>query len=900
MSSSSELMTAMKSFKLLFDDNPLAVRSIIKNSDRYFAHTSDSGHELLADHLELTYHYFDLCLRENGMEVLLDSMFIDVVESVLKSPPKLNIVEPIKLIFLNAIIQHDLGKINTNFQNQLMGNALFDFERDSVFGTKHSKLGAILFSIIHLEFVIQLKLGANEKEFLAFLVFLLSYSIIKHHGSIDSGTNIDFTEEEIDKAYLYIHQSLKTIALPRETFIKYCKSLELRLRNTLGSVNNSDPFLLGTLLKIHSALLTGSDYYATNHFTMQIKPDQLGVITPSLKKKIINGITNIPYNAELFNDFDKFLHLDPNQVTDVCSDAQNLLRQSLAAQVVRQTRKSLSNRIYYLEAPTGAGKTNLSLLFLSEQLKQRKDIKKIFYVFPLTTIITQTSEFFKSELGLTPAEFVEVHSRSMPESPQEEREENYGEKRKNYLDTLFFNFPITMVSHVKFFSVCNDNHKDSLYLLPRLANSIVVIDELQSYSPAVWDKINYLLKKYSDLLNITFLLMSATLPKITQLHIEENEELPAVTLLPPNKEDYFRNPNFKNRVSFSDHYLSIPFDNGSFEKLIHAVKYESEKYFVSSGNVKSLIAFITVKRAQDFYGQVCTNDIFSDYQILLLTGTTLQPRRREIIAQLKAPAVKGSKLLLIATQVIEAGVDIDMDLGFKDFALPDSEAQMAGRVNRNSSKLNSTVFIFNTGDGKKVYGSDLRYKHRPAIEAYAGYLSEGLFSEYYEKVLNDIDGLNNIAQLSGKIGSYKEYFQFLDYQKLNKSLKIIDTNSIQVFVPMCMPASLFNQKELHLFNLFNIPASREVNGHQVFRVYEDLIQNKDLHFVDKKIELKLMYPLLSLFSFSALYYSNSFNLLKKYSQERYGFYYIHQEFVSDIYSLHAGLIINNTSVDNFI
>ena len=61
----------------------------------------------------------------------------------------------------------------------------------------------------------------------------------------------------------------------------------------------------------------------------------------------------------------------------------------------------------------------------------------------------------------------------------------------------------------------------------------------------------------------------------------------------------------------------------------------------------------------------------------------------------------------MATQVIEAGVDIDMDLGLKDISLIESEEQFMGRINRNSIKQGK-VYFFNYDDTKEIYRGDLR------------------------------------------------------------------------------------------------------------------------------------------------------------------------------------------------
>mgnify|MGYP000169888704 CR=1 FL=1 len=58
-------------------------------------------------------------------------------------------------------------------------------------------------------------------------------------------------------------------------------------------------------------------------------------------------------------------------------------------------------------------------------------------------------------------------------------------------------------------------------------------------------------------------------------------------------------------------------------------------------------------------------------------------------------------MILVATQVIEAGVDIDMDIGFKDISRLDSEEQFMGRINRSGKK--DGVVYFSIWMRRKVY-----------------------------------------------------------------------------------------------------------------------------------------------------------------------------------------------------
>src|SRR5690606_9597367 len=106
----------------------------------------------------------------------------------------------------------------------------------------------------------------------------------------------------------------------------------------------------------------------------------------------------------------------------------------------------------------------------------------------------------------------------------------------------------------------------------------------------------------------------------------------------------------------------------------------------------------------DFYELLNCNGSFADYELFLISGEILEPRRKYILDCIKSD--KYRKVILISTQVVEAGVDIDMDLGFKDKSLLDSDEQLAGRVNRNANKSDCKVFIFQLDRAADVYRRD--------------------------------------------------------------------------------------------------------------------------------------------------------------------------------------------------
>src|SRR5699024_385016 len=148
-----------------------------------------------------------------------------------------------------------------------------------------------------------------------------------------------------------------------------------------------------------------------------------------------------------------------------------------------------------------------------------------------------------------------------------------------------------------------------------------------------------------------------------------------------NRDKYFTNPLFKDRVKLDFSLLNQ--DENIMENLLTHVVAEANK-----SNENILIEFIKKKSAMDFYKdlKIYYNDIDKENnrEIELITGDDNSIERNRIIQKVK----KNKNIILVATQVVEAGVDIDMDIGYKDISKLDSEEQFLGRINRSCMKDN--------------------------------------------------------------------------------------------------------------------------------------------------------------------------------------------------------------------
>ena len=63
---------------------------------------------------------------------------------------------------------------------------------------------------------------------------------------------------------------------------------------------------------------------------------------------------------------------------------------------MRNYAYNLDKIIYYLEAPTGSGKTNMAINLARILYNNNKDLTSINYIFPFNTLIDQTKNTFKN------------------------------------------------------------------------------------------------------------------------------------------------------------------------------------------------------------------------------------------------------------------------------------------------------------------------------------------------------------------------------------------------------------------------------------------------------------------------------------------------------------------------
>ena len=889
-------MKSFKSFKILVQEET-RIEDILNNAEKYHAHThKKQAYEKLHEHVHLVMDYASKLVDVHGLDAVLDSMINEVIK-VSSNIEKIETVGNfIKRLFVNTLIYHDYGKVNENFQiEKMQDKAFFKPNESNKIGSQHSILSAYIFLNIHLKEVIETKeLLSFEKNFLAVSIFLFASPIVKHHSSFFQH-QIEFNEDKINNLEQYL-KLFKTALTPNiKKSLEHSDKIIEKISNVF-SKKGGDYFSFFALLKLNFSLLTASDYYATNEFMGDMPVNDFGLIDKKLKGELFENYINnekAPYNGDLMKKIGHYNKLLFEELQERNNKNLNQLRQKMAAESITTLRDNLDKRLFYLEAPTGGGKTNMSFACSLELLKSDERLNKVFYVFPFTTLITQTFKSIKETLQINNDKVIQLHSKGGFHTSEKEVNQDglYGDKKLNYINNLFINYPFTLLSHVKFFNILKSNSKDSNYILHRMSNSIVIIDELQTYTPKHWDKIIFFLHHYAKHFNIRFIIMSATLPKIDKL---SNEAKGKVQPLIPNKHQYFTNPNFKGRVTFD---FSLLGKSGrktiELSELVNIVHRELENYASKNSNSSNgLIEFIIKKSASEFYQLIDSDERFEDYQKFLISGTILEPRRREIIKAIDTKKYRGKpfkKSIVVTTQVIEAGVDIDMDIGFKDRSLVDSDEQLAGRVNRNANKIDCKVFLFNYDREVKIYGKDKRYEQKLSQKDYESILNDKNFDRLYDKVNSDINKLNQSEHFIN-LEDYKENFKRFDFRKIHEEFKLIDTDTTSIFVPLDIDRQWFSESELDFLDTIGHKNFKKIKGKIVFDIYKSIITGEG-DFINKMIDKKQIGGIMSKFMFSTFSNSKLEQQLKSYYDKKIfeDFGLIYLDNWNGIYSLEDGI-----------
>ncbi len=414
-------------------------------------------------------------------------------------------------------------------------------------------------------------------------------------------------------------------------------------------------------------------------------------------------------------------------------------RSQAAKRIVENYRRS-PEKVVRITAPTGVGKT-LASLELALEIANNKKMHRIIYAIPFTGIIDQTVTIFSE---IFPKEITPHHYRVDFSMLDEEAHNDYD--RIKYLVQSWHKPFIVTTFYQLFFALFGDKNSDNVRF-QGLYKSVVVLDEVQAIPFGLWKVMQEMFEVLAKRLDCVFVLMSATMPVVAPNAPELAE-----------KEELFAS---QNRYELRLLAMQGEDETAHLESLAKAVITQAQT------GQSVLCVLNTIKNAKRLYALLRAKGVEEN---LFCLNSYMLPKDRQRV--LKALREKGSNRVkgkvLISTQVIEAGVDLDFDVGFRELAPLSSIIQSAGRVNREGQRdvWQSTVWVFDTL-GYEIYDEVLMSATRNELFAYLEkekLLQEREILGFVERFFAKLD-----ISLSDRFG-IKEAIERYDFEVLGKKV----------------------------------------------------------------------------------------------------------------------------------
>lgn len=831
------------------------------------AHTAKPGTarqpETLAAHSDLVLHFMDKLAEQNGLSAAVQRAVASL--TVDEKPLDSKVQCLIAKWFKQAIYLHDLGKINPFYQDTRMKNRQVLTPSLSIDYT-HSLLSALLYLDIHLAELAQEEDYGDEEitGFLKQVLYVFAYVISRHHTYLGDLEKADgqktFFEMELDRLWKKVNKNTQYIQ-----YYKYKERLcsknivEEILKNWCARFNdNYSPFPFYVLTKLLYSTMVACDFYAVHAYDTgeELAFQYFGEERPLLP------ILDTFQNTDLYNGIQEF-RKNPEKGS---LSAINKLRSSLFIDTEEELLRNLDKSLYYLEAPTGSGKTNMSINLGLKLLNSGLGLNKLIYVFPFNALIEQTKqtldEIFPAELRSQYP--IQVINSITPIVKEEDIKSGKAEEEIDFdyksilLQRQMLQYPVTLTSHVNFFNYLFGGKRESNLAFTHLCNSVVILDEIQSYKNSIWKEIIHFLQSSAKLLNMKVIVMSATLPNWDSLVEGESNTCPLVT----KPELYYQHPLFRKRVKLHFELLA-KYKVITEDELLDEVLQTLEERRKQGKATRLLIEFISKSAARSFYSKLQEREL--NIPIFELTGDDSNILRKEVLQRLGTD--EGGNFFLpnaivVATQVIEAGVNIDMDIGFKDISILDSEEQFLGRINRSCLRNDCHAYFFNMVQTTTIYRDDQRTAYDLQDKVFQKMLEDKDFSGYYRLVIDRINEERKKATMKNW-AYFTSSVQKLQFREVEKTMQLIIEKHYTLFI-----AHQITYKNAEGIDV-------QLDGAQVWKDFNDLLAEKEIEYAQRMVKLSQIKEKMAYFTFNFGKQDDSHTITPHSSTETVGnLYYI--------------------------
>ena len=634
---------------------------------------------------------------------------------------------------------------------------------------------------------------------------MISYTVAAHHGLFDCvniehedvfSQKLDTVEDYVEACsnarldYLDSYQPDEIFARATVEFdrqMEKVKDLFQKIKpllltgpseNTRERLFTCKYFLQACLQRLMLSMLIDADWEATSDFMDNV--DTLSK-QPQFDTKDIFISARANFETYMGEKRKAAAEVSMTAKEKIIFDARNTLQE--------ECRKFAEKPagIYCLPIPTGGGKTLTSLAYALEYYNAHPETERIIYVSPYISITEQNAQVFREALG-DDRWILEHHSSVL-------RHEETGTEDYRHLSRFDMNWeePFICTTFVQLMNTLFSNRGESIRRMHRLINAVVIIDEVQSMPFQCIHTFNYMMNFLNAVCNTNVILCTATQPVLGEAQCPICYSEPKYMI--KNAAEWFH--------VFERVQISVPESNEkyTFESLGDEIVQQTTEY-------KSILVVLNTKSAvKKLYDLLVQSGIRVEY----LTTNLCAEHRSEQIKEIKtALEQKKEPLVVISTNLIEAGVDISFECVYRAMAGLDSLAQTAGRCNRNGETDHGVIrFIIVDGENSGNM-EELQKSIRAAEEVLYQYKEEkkndnllaptwmdcyykSIYSAMADKMNFPIKNMDtNVMELLSRGFGIKEKKNSMNqaYKTAGQAYKVIDDHSFGVIVPYGKGAEL--------------------------------------------------------------------------------------------------------------
>ncbi len=642
-------------------------------------------------------------------------------------------------------ILHDAGKVSPVFQRRLRGSGEH---------VDHSTPGAWeALSRYRSE------LGdANGR--------LLAFALVGHHGGMPNGVCGERTplKSRLDKEGIgniarefEEYASNVGVSIPSSDSLEPIPFERLALSGERDVAISRGIFSTSVLARMLFSCLVDADHLDTEHF---VTPD----VSAARDDIHRDGM------AKLSQKLDAYME-------SLQSSARTSHVNDMRAMVLEDCRLAAkwAPGIYTLTVPTGGGKTLASLSFALRHAAAN-NMDRVIYAIPFTSIVEQNAQVFRSVLG---DDNVLEHHSNYDFDAIDNDERRLAER----LAVQNWDAPLVVTTNVQLLESLFSNKPSKCRKLHNIANSVIILDEAQMLPDNLLKVSLAMLEELVADFNVTVVLCTATQPALEGLW------------------PFGTGP--REIASHQDELLSVFGRRARF--VIEGGTKEGDLVDTLASCQQALCIVGTKKKArviyEDVFNRVCEEELCDedDLGVFHLSANMTPLHRSEILAEVRRRLSAGERCIVISTQLIEAGVDVDFPVVYREMAGIDSLIQAAGRCNREGNLSEGVVHVFEISDeadlglsSKRLDGSwlgQMKDIARCVIDAHGKTLDPSMSREFFENRYGvatekglDVEGLYS-AMTSESLLAGNSIFGTLNFEDYANKYRIIEDASVPVFVP---------------------------------------------------------------------------------------------------------------------